>query len=214
MIYLLPIIAALIGWLTNYLAVRMLFHPKKQINLLIFKLHGVFPKRQEALAKKLGEVVSEELFSADDVKKILTDAAKSERMKTIIDKKFDEIISNKLPDLIPMITMVLNPILSESLKLLFLSEMEQMMEKAVDELGSEIDQAFDIHEIVEEKVKNFSSDKLEEIILSIMRKELRFVEIVGGVLGFLIGCAQLGILHLEGSLPPFPDLSKILAQVL
>lgn len=203
MIYLLPIIAAFIGWLTNYLAVRMLFHPKRSINLLFFKLQGVFPKRQEALAKKLGEIVSEELFSADDVKRILGDAAQSDKMKGILETKFEEIISNKLPNIIPMISMVLNPILIESIKLLFLSEMEEMIDKAIIELGDEIDSSFDIHEIVEEKVKNFSSDKLEEIILSIMRKELRFVEIVGGVLGFLIGCAQLGILYVEGTLPEF-----------
>ncbi|MCB0317615.1 MAG: DUF445 family protein [Bdellovibrionales bacterium] len=203
MIYLLPFVAALIGWLTNYLAVRMLFHPRKKINLLVLKLQGVFPKRQAALAKKLGEVVSEELFSASDVQRILTEAAKSDKARKLLELKFEELISNKLPNIIPMISMVLNPILVQSLKALFLTEMEQMIDQAVVEMGDEVEKRFDIHEIVEEKVKNFSSDKLESLILSIMRKELRFVEIVGGVLGFFIGCAQLGILYLEGTLPPF-----------
>ena len=48
---LLPIIAAIIGWGTNYLAVRMLFHPRKQKNILGLKLQGVFPKRQKVLAE-------------------------------------------------------------------------------------------------------------------------------------------------------------------
>ncbi|MEZ4753374.1 MAG: DUF445 family protein [Bdellovibrionota bacterium] len=135
-------------------------------------------------------------------------------MKGLLESKFDEIISRKLPDLIPMITMVLNPILSESLKLLFLSEMEEMMDKAVLEFGEELESSFDIHAIVEEKVKNFSSEKLEKLILDIMRKELRFVELVGGLLGFLIGCAQLGILHLEGSLPPFSEFIETVNRLI
>ena len=53
-VYLLPLIAALIGWLTNLIAVKMLFHPRKSINLGFFSVQGVFPKRQKALAKKLG----------------------------------------------------------------------------------------------------------------------------------------------------------------
>ncbi|MFT5861156.1 MAG: uncharacterized membrane protein YheB (UPF0754 family), partial [Flavobacteriaceae bacterium] len=37
MIYTLPFIAALVGWFTNYLAVKMLFHPKEPINFYFFK---------------------------------------------------------------------------------------------------------------------------------------------------------------------------------
>ena len=48
--------------------------------------------------------------------------------------------------------------------------------------------------IVEEKVSGFSSDKLEEILFSVMRREFKFVEMVGAVLGFIIGVAQILLL--------------------
>ena len=47
--------------------------------------------------------------------------------------------------------------------------------------------------MVREKVSSFSSDKLEEILFAIMKREFRFVELVGAVLGFLIGSVQLAI---------------------
>ena len=47
---LLPIIAALIGWSTNYLAVKMLFHPRLPLRIMGFSIQGVFPKRQKQLA--------------------------------------------------------------------------------------------------------------------------------------------------------------------
>ena len=62
-LYLLPLVAALIGWFTNYIAVKMLFHPKNPKGFLFVKIQGVFPKRQKALAQKLGDLVAEELFS-------------------------------------------------------------------------------------------------------------------------------------------------------
>jgi uncharacterized membrane protein YheB (UPF0754 family) len=46
---------------------------------------------------------------------------------------------------------------------------------------------------VVEKVAGFSSDKLESILMAIMAKEFRFVEIIGAVLGFLIGLLQVAI---------------------
>ncbi len=54
----------------------------------------------------------------------------------------------------------------------------------------------DVETIVREKVEDFSSDKLEEMLLGILKREFRFIECVGAVLGFLIGLTQLGILWL------------------
>jgi uncharacterized membrane protein YheB (UPF0754 family) len=54
----------------------------------------------------------------------------------------------------------------------------------------------DVEAVVREKVAAFSSDKLEEMLLGIMRREFRFIERVGAVLGFVIGLVQLGILWL------------------
>ena len=50
-----------------------------------------------------------------------------------------------------------------------------------------------LEQIVTAKVSGFSSDKLEEILKSIMSKEFFFVEIIGGVLGFVIGLLQVVI---------------------
>jgi uncharacterized membrane protein YheB (UPF0754 family) len=42
-----------------------------------------------------------------------------------------------------------------------------------------------------QKVSAFSSDKLEETLFQIMSKEFRFVEIIGAVIGFIIGIVQV-----------------------
>ena len=66
LLFLLPLIAALIGWMTNYIAVKMLFHPKEPKKIVGITFHGVFPKRQNVLAEKLGQLVADELFSISD----------------------------------------------------------------------------------------------------------------------------------------------------
>jgi uncharacterized membrane protein YheB (UPF0754 family) len=49
----------------------------------------------------------------------------------------------------------------------------------------------DIKDTVSRKVKEFSLERLEEIILSVAKKELSHVTYFGGILGFVIGCVQL-----------------------
>ncbi len=69
-----PIVGALIGILTNYIAVKMLFHPYTEKH--IGKLHvpftpGIVPRRQAALAAALGKMVGETLVRREDIKRAL-----------------------------------------------------------------------------------------------------------------------------------------------
>jgi len=62
-----------------------------------------------------------------------------------------------------------------------------LMERYAADLSSTVD----IERMVSEKVEQFSSDKLEQLLVAIMSKEFRFVEIVGAVLGLVIGIIQV-----------------------
>ena len=60
-------VGALIGWLTNYLAIRLLFRPYNEINLVIFKLQGLIPKRRHEIAVNIAEVIETELISIREI---------------------------------------------------------------------------------------------------------------------------------------------------
>jgi len=69
-----PVIGAIIGILTNYIAVKMLFRPYGEVR--IGKIHvpftpGIIPRRQPALAAALGRMVSEKLVREEDLKRAL-----------------------------------------------------------------------------------------------------------------------------------------------
>ena len=194
--FLLPVLAAFIGWMTNYLAVKMLFHPKEPKKILGISVQGVFPKRQAALAVKLGELVSDELFSAEDVIEHLGDAAKSDRVREALGKQLDAFISSTLVEKLPVLAMVLTPELTETIKSTLIDSFHPMLGNLVDELGNSIRDDLDVKAVVEAKVTAFSSDRLESILHGIMKREFRFIELVGGVLGFLIGCIQMLIIQL------------------
>jgi uncharacterized membrane protein YheB (UPF0754 family) len=79
------------------------------------------------------------------------------------------------------------------LKAVFLEEMNQLFPTLMKKYARQLEEDLDLERIVTEKVINFSSDKLESLLYQIMSKEFRFVEIIGGVIGFLIGLLQVGI---------------------
>ncbi len=197
LIYTLPLIAALTGWITNFIAVKMLFHPKEKVRILFFDIQGIFPKRKEKLAEKLGKVVSSELFSVEDLKNIVTDSSNIRHFQDEIGNRIDVFLNQKLAASMPMLAMFINDSIKEKIKQTLLDEFNNSIPEILKSLSEKIDNTVDIEKIVYQKVVNFSSDKLEEMLYSIMKKEFRFIEILGGVLGFIIGLIQLAILQLQ-----------------
>lgn len=70
-----PVVGAVIGYITNDIAIRMLFRPHKAIYIGKWRLPftpGIVPRRKDQLAKILGEAIVEKFFNADDLEIIFT----------------------------------------------------------------------------------------------------------------------------------------------
>ncbi len=197
LMYTLPLIGALIGWLTNYVAIKMLFHPRDEVRILFIPLQGVFPKRQKEFARRLGQIVSEELLAVEDLTALLKEKATSEATLNHIALRLEEGIASRLPRAFPMLAMMMSTDMAGRIKDFLQAQIGSLNEELIDRLSGELEDELDVHRMVEEKVAAFSSDKLEEILLAIMRREFRFVEMVGAALGFFIGAAQLVLLSLS-----------------
>ncbi|MFW5731045.1 MAG: DUF445 domain-containing protein [Desulfonatronovibrionaceae bacterium] len=185
-----PVICALIGWFTNYLAVKMLFHPRQPLWILGWNFQGIFPKRQKELARSLGQLVENQLISHHDVQAVISNEKFKERFKNIIDEYVKDLLTNKLVNLHPMVGMFLKGDTLESIIRFISRETEKHMGGILEKVSSELENSLDFQQIVQTRVEQFSMDKLEEILFAIMKKEFRFIEIMGAVLGFVIGVFQ------------------------
>jgi uncharacterized membrane protein YheB (UPF0754 family) len=191
MIYLIPFISAFIGWFTNWIAIKMLFHPKEPKRILGITFHGIFPKRQQQFAKKLGVLVATELLHFDEIAVRIKDPENLGDLAPFIEKHIDEFLQVKLKEKMPVISMFVGEGMLQKMKEGLMEEINVLLPQLIDQFAGKLSATIDIEKIVTEKVANYSSDKLEEILVSIMKKEFRFVEIIGGVLGFIIGLLQV-----------------------
>jgi uncharacterized membrane protein YheB (UPF0754 family) len=188
---LIPFISAFIGWFTNWIAIKMLFHPKEPKKILGITFHGIFPKRQVQFAEKLGIMVSKELISFAEIEEKITDAKNIEKMMPIVEAKIDEFLRTRLSDAFPIISMFIGENTINQLKAVFMKELETLFPNMIKSYMKSLESTLDLEKIVTQKVSGFSSDKMEDILNQIMSKEFRFVEIIGAVLGFIIGLFQV-----------------------
>jgi uncharacterized membrane protein YheB (UPF0754 family) len=196
MIYALPFLSAFIGWITNFLAIKMLFNPREEKNILGLKIQGIFPKRQKQFAEKLGALVANELLSLDDIQQKIGSESNQALMMETVSSKVDNFLDVRLKEEMPMAAMLIGKDTKAKLKTTLLTEFKDSIPEILQKVNDNIQQDLDVEKLVVEKVSNFSSDKLESILYDIMKKEFRFIEVLGAVLGFLIGLVQVGLIKL------------------
>ena len=71
-----PLIGAVIGYATNWVAVKMLFRPQKEVRLFGRRLPftpGVIPKGKERLARAVGRAVEEKLLAREVLQEVQVD---------------------------------------------------------------------------------------------------------------------------------------------
>lgn len=192
---LIPLVSALIGYITNVVAIKMLFWPRQPVNLLFFQLHGLLPKRRAELACSLGKLVEEQLLSLDD----LFEKINTPQVRDKISKQIITVVKNRLGEIMPRIVPAkVTQVIADGLEKIICQEAENTIRKTFQSGQEYLNEEIKVSKIVEDKVNDFDLDQLEEMIRGVSSPEIRAIEILGGVLGLIIGIVQDGILLLLG----------------
>ena len=185
------IIGGCIGYITNKLAIKLIFRPINPIKIPILNIEilGLIPKRKKEIAKNIGDIIQREFISVDEILENIIDENDKARIVTYIKGKVRIIIEERAI-LIP------SPI-RQMLQGYIENIVEEEFSEYINELSKDIvhkaQDRINIQEIVENKINELDLYELENIILSIAEKEVKHIEVLGLILGFLIGIVQ-GIL--------------------
>ncbi|MCK5327169.1 MAG: DUF445 family protein [Candidatus Latescibacteria bacterium] len=195
-----PILSAFIGWLTNRVAIRMLFRPQKPLRILGIKIQGLVPARKKEMAQKFGEVIERDFLRSQDIAALLRKMELGTRLTGEIDRMVDERIANASISLMllrrmPLLKRPLEAFV-ERVKRSVRNALNEHIESAAEEMVRYVQENVEIREIVRARIEAFETDYLEEVVLRLSRKELKAIEYWGGALGFVVGLVQSGVIFL------------------
>ena len=192
--YILPVLlSAFTGWITTWIAIKMLFHPRNPVKIAGLTIQGIFPKNQQKIAEKLGQVVGKELLSFAEIESKVTNPDNLQKLKPEVEKHIDAFLKDKIKDLFPMLSVFIGDKTITQLKEAFLMELESLFPVLMKSYMNKLEEDLDLEKIVTEKVAGFSSEKLEDILNKITKKEVKFLEVIGAFFGMIIGLIQVFI---------------------
>ncbi|RUM56943.1 MAG: DUF445 domain-containing protein [Persephonella sp.] len=213
-------IGAFIGYITNYLAIKMLFRPYRKVYLFnkipLPFTPGVIPKERENISEAIAETLEKYILTEEKLKEILEKTDYRTTLKKSIENSLDEIIDNFVNDfkrilseglsigkfniktafimtaLDKAITKGLDKI-KPKLKEKILEKIYTTVEENLDREVNEIVKRADIKNSVKETLLSIDIKDLEFIILGITEKQLKHITYFGAIIGALIGVIQFVI---------------------
>lgn len=188
-----PLVGGAIGYLTNRVAVKMIFRPIQPRRILGVRVQGLIGRRQEEIASSIGRVVGAHLISHEDV----VAAFESLDLEQLVDGAVARGLQPKVAELrrLPLVGNFLTDERVADLRAHFVRAMVTDKDSLLEQLEQAVEKGLDIQEVVTRKVREFPVERLEALILEVASRELRAIEFFGAVLGAVVGLVQAVLWH-------------------
>jgi uncharacterized membrane protein YheB (UPF0754 family) len=200
LLLLFPVICAVIGYVTNVVAVKMIFRPHEKRRVGPIVLQGVLPKHQRHFARLLSKIITNEFLNTSDLVEALNRPAVLDRLEAAV-REIAPALVEELRAFVPeaqralltdqTVTMVVDRLASEA---------RTRLPELIPTLKERAADALDLRALITEKVVGWGARGLEEVIYDVSKKELDFIEYYGGIFGFFLGLLQWLVLQVAGNI--------------
>lgn len=189
-----PLIGAVIGWFTNYVAIKLLFRPHKPIRILGLTLQGLIPKRRREIAHSMAQTIEKELLSSKDLAAALDNIDWKDEVEKSVEEVVEHRFGSRVIKRVPIIGLV-SENLTYHIKYLLSREILRQVDKSKASLARKFSRSVNIKEMLATKIDELDLFRFEELLNKFISRELRHIEWIGGVMGFFIGLAQSGFFY-------------------
>jgi uncharacterized membrane protein YheB (UPF0754 family) len=190
-----PLVGAVIGWFTNYVALKLLFRPHTPRYVFGLRFQGLIPKRRKEIARGMARTIEKELLSSKD----LAAALDAVDWKDEVEKTVEEIVEHRLTQSrlkdIPVIGLI-SENLTYHVKYLITKEILRQIDKKKENFAVKFKDTIDVKEMLASRIDGLDLFRFEELLTDFIGRELRHIEWLGGIMGFLIGLAQSWIFYI------------------
>ena len=185
--FMMVLIGGMIGYVTNKVAIKMLFRPVNPIKIGPFTLQGVFPKRKDEMAISLADTIEQELLNKDAIMDSLLGGTNLDEMK----QEVKELLVVKIVAAIPaMAKMFMGDDVEGMIRGFVDKQGDMIFEDVLNKVKDESGKNLDIRKMVKDRIDELDFIEFEKIIFGLMNRELRHIEVIGLVLGSLIAVVQ------------------------
>jgi len=188
-----PITSALVGWITNVVALKMTFYPLEFIGIKpVFGWQGIIPSKAEKMSRISVDLWTTKLIDVKEMFSRIKPQAIADEMRPEFDRIAKELMEEVMEDQMPLIWSKTPQHAKQLMYARMSRDLPLIISDIMQDVKDNIEDVFDLEAMI---VKRLTSDKamMNEIFLKCGAEEFKFIERSGLYFGFAFGLIQMSI---------------------
>ena len=187
----LPIGGIVIGYATNWLALKLIFEPVNPIKFFFVTFQGLFMKRQKEVAKAYSEIVAAEILTTQNIFKTILNGSGSEKLIKIVESHIQEGVDKTAGLSRSLIQLTSGTRKYNHLKTHTTERFIEELPNQIKEIFGYAEEALDIEGTMREKMANLSPKEFQGFLRPVFQEDELKLILVGAFLGGIAGLIQV-----------------------
>jgi len=192
--WLLPLFGLINGYLTNWLAMKLIFEPQKPINLGFYTIQGLFLKRQKEVSVAYAEIMAKEVVSAEKIFEEMLRGPASEKFADLIMRYVCRAVDQSAGASKNVITLLSGREKYMEIKAIACQRFLEDLPQSVKGVIAYAEKQLDTQQTIERKLMMLSAIDFTGLLRPIFQEDEWKLIVLGGVLGAVAGFIQLGLM--------------------
>ncbi len=192
-----PVFGLFTGWFTDWLALKMIFNPKKPTTYLgLFTWQGLFLKRRREVAASYGDLVAQKILTPEAIIDSVLKGPLSDNLFELIQVHIKKLLDEQAGFLQPVVEFTMG---SDRYNEMKRSVVEKVMKELPDTLKhvhKYAGDAMDIRNTLVNKMQQLTEEEFEKLLRPPFQQDEWILITVGAILGFLVGELQILLMHI------------------
>lgn len=187
----LPLQGVIVGYLTNYLALEMIFRPYvPTVYFGFITYQGLFLKRQDEVAKEYSKFVAENILTARNILEEILYGKAADAVFNIIQNAVIRSFENTTSVAKPIISMTVGQERYKKLRSDIVQKMVSLAPQSIERIEGYVGKAMDLERTMYTRMRALSPQEFETVLRSAFQEDELLLILVGAALGALVGLGQ------------------------
>ncbi|NJL14386.1 MAG: hypothetical protein HC913_16170 [Microscillaceae bacterium] len=190
--WLLPLFGLLVGYATNWLALRMIFEP--EVPKIYFGgrlvLQGLFIKRQKEVAIAYAHIVSNRILTTESMFEFMMRGPGGDKLADIVKRIIEQAIDTGLENAPTLVNVAIGPKQTEIIKNIAVYRFNQELPLSIRDTFVYAQEALDMENMLREKMQGLTPPEFVGFLRPVFQEDEWILILVGAVLGLLAGFLQ------------------------
>ncbi len=186
-----PLFGLFTGWFTDWLALKMLFHPKEPVRVFGIEYQGLFLKRRKEVSAAYGALIANELITPRNIIEAVLNGPHSDRMFEMVQGHVVRVMDEQAALVKPLVLFTAGPATYAAMKDAVVKKIMQRLPETLGDLEPYAREAMDVHNTLVSKLQELSAPEFEGILRPAFQQDEWILIAVGAALGFLVGEFQV-----------------------